>query len=409
MPESDLTHLTPDAAHVGVNIARTIRVVAKLLFDWCGAEQARKEKPETSDRDGTEGISAKSPSYLTTIYFDKLATLYCRLWSRLHDDYQVRYGAGFIQRRGWHGPGQALRINRTEDEKYGMGRNPEDYRRYDWAFTTEVIEKLTPAIGKARGLFKLDRNAWDPKCRVYPQLEGSVWDSWCFACETEKDEALFLDRRELTLTLLISSAIVDLSKEELRAIGTHCSASETCKDIIFNLAEWVRDFDSVLKAIKGTSVPEIEVSALRLVTISYEVWRKSIDNKNAYESAYNKFIKRISTQSALLQAFKAVQASASLIWQNDRVKKYANVSSILFGFSVYCRRVLSILGIIDGLGAQEIAESDEQLTNLKHWCQKKALTLFDYKQVPSKTSTEIVTLFESIRKEIQGEMPEEDL
>ena len=169
----------------------------------------------------------KSQSYLTTIYFDKLATLYCRLWGRLHDDHQVRYGAGFVQRRGWHGPGQALRINRTEDEKYGMGRNPEDYRRNNWAFTTEVIEKLTPAIGRARGLFRLDRNAWDPPCRVYPQLEGSVWDSWCFDCDTAKDEALFLDRKELTLTLLASSAIAGLSKEELRAIGTHCSASET--------------------------------------------------------------------------------------------------------------------------------------------------------------------------------------
>jgi hypothetical protein len=402
MPDSDLTHLTADATHVGVNIARTIRVIAKLLSDWCAADKARKE------RDGAGDRTVGTPSYLTAIYFDKLATLYCRLWGGLHDDRQVRYGAGFVQRRGWHGPGQALRINRTEEDKIAMGRNPEDYRRHDWAFTTEVVEKLTPAIGKARGLFKLDRNAWDPACRVYPQLEGSVWDSWCFDCDTDKDEALFLDRKELALVSLISSAITDLSKAELRAIGTHCSADETCRDILFNLAQWGRDFDSALQAIGGKIVPNIEASIRRLVTVSREVQRKSIDNRSAYETAYSKFIKRISTQATLSEAFRAVQGGAGLIWQDSRVKKYAAVSSTLIAFGVYCRRVLSILGTIGGLGMKEVAEADGQLTDLTLWCKAKALAPFDYGQVASKTTSEVGTLLGSIGSKIRGEMPEED-
>ena len=405
MPDSDLTHLTKDANHVGVNIARTIRVIAKLLLDWSKAESARKARHGVTKGGEVEDSSTKGLPCLSAIYFDKLATFFCGLWNRLHDSNEVRYGAGFAQRRGYHGPGQALKINRTADEEYGMGRNPEDHRRHEWAFTTEVVEKLKPAIGNDRVLFKLEGHAWDPKCRVYPQLVNSIWDSWCSESDIDKDEALFLNQKELIFISVISPAIASLSKQEIRAIGTHCSADETCKDIAFNLAEWDRDFDSVLKAIKGINVPEIRESTLRLVITSSEVRRKSIGNRNTYEVAYNKFVSQIVTEPTLLKAFKAVQADANRIWQDERVKRYASISPILFGFSVYCRRVLFILGIIDGLGAKEIAESDEQLTNLKHWCQNKSLALFDYKQVTFKTSAEIVILFESIRKEIQGEMP----
>jgi len=410
MPDSDLTHLTKDADRFGVNVARTIRVVAKLLLDWSVAERARKDRSGTTDGDEIEDKSAKPLPFLRAIYFDKLTMFYCRLWNRLHDDGQVRYRAAFSQRRGFHGPGQALKIDRPADEEIGMGRNPDDHRRSEWAFTTEVVEKLKPGIGNARILFRLDGDPWNSECKVHPQLEENVWDSWCFANEAEKDEALFLDRKELTLTSVISYAVASLSKEELRAIGTHCSAAETCKDIEFNLGVWQREFDSILKVMKGKSDPGIAASGLRLVTTSREVHRKSIDNRNAYESAFKKFLGHVNTQSAIVDSFRAAQNEASRIWQDERIKKYANISPTLIAFSVYCRRLLFTLGKIKRLTPREIKESDELLMSLKIWSQKKGIILSDYTVVKSKTDSEVALMLQTIKKEIMMEMPEnEDL
>lgn len=408
MSDTDLMHLTKDADRFGVNLARIIRVIAKLLLDWSVAEHTRRDKGVTTDGGEIDDKSAKPLPPLTAIYFDKLAMFYCRLWNRLHDDGQVRYRAAFSQSRGFHGPGQALRIDRPADVKIGMGKNPDDYRRSEWAFTTEVVEKLTPGIGNARILFRLDGDPQSAKCRVYPQLEENAWDSWCFPSEDEKDEALFLNRKELTLTLAISSAVASLSKEELRAIGTHSSADETCKDIEFNLVAWKRDFDSILKVLEGSSVQRIEASGYRLVTTAREVKRKSIDNRSAYESAYRTLIQCLVTQPAVLNSFKAVQDDANHIWQNERIKKYANISPILLAFSVYCRRLLLFLGKIKQLTPKEIEESNELLTSLKLWSQKKALILLDYAVVKSKKDSEVAIMLQGIKKEIMREMPENE-
>jgi hypothetical protein len=408
MSDSDLTHLTKDADHFGVNVARTIRVISKLLLDWSLAERARKDTRGMADGAEIGDKSNRPLPYLRAIYFDKLAMFYCRLWNRLNEDGHVRYRAAFSQNRGFHGPGQALKINRTEDEKIGMGKNPYDNRRSQFAFTTEIVEKLKPGIGNARILFRLEGDPWSAECKVNPELEENVWDSWCFASETDKDEALFLNRRELTLTSSISQAIASLSRAELRAIGTHCSASETCKDIKFNLENWKIAFDHVIIGLERNDSQDVESYSLRLVTLSQEVRRKSLDNRKDYESAFKKFTTSVTAVPALLNSFKAVQKEGDQIWQNPSVSEYANIAPVFLSLSLYCRRILNITGRIVRIDKREVQESDECLIDLKSWCAQKNFTLIDYQQAKSKSEPEITLMLKSLKEKVLLQMPNED-
>jgi len=408
MSDTDLTYLTPDAARFGANIARTMRIIAKLLLDWSAAERSRKDKDKIKDNNRVKAESCRSLPCLKAIYFDKLVMFFCRLWNRLHEDDQVRYRTGFIQRRGFHGPGQALKINRTEDEKIGMGKYPYDYRHNQYAFTIEIIEKLKPGIGNARSLFRLDELPWSAKCKVYPQLEDNMWDLWCFNKKTEKDDTLFLNPKELTYLSVISSALTNLSSMEIRVIGTHCSAIETCKDIEFNLAAWKKYFNSILEAIGEQGKEEIEASISRLVTTSREICRKSIDNRDVYKNAFEKYVQRISAYQVIMDSFKAVQNDVNSIWQDERIIKYANISPILLALSLYCKRALYVLKKIKKLGIKEIKESNKYLINLKNWSQKKGLTLLDYEVLKNRTNSKIVEMLQNIRNEIMREMPDKE-
>jgi hypothetical protein len=410
MPYTDLTNLTKDADRFGINLARTIRVIAKLLLDWSVAERTRKENKMTMDGDEIRHRPNKPLPPLTAIYFDKLAMFYCRLWNRLHDDSQVRYRAAFTQKRGIHGPGQALKIDRQADKSIGMGKNYGDYRRNNWAFTMEVAEKLKPGISNAQILFRLDGAAWSADCKVYPQLEENVWDSWCCLGKDENDEVLFLNQKEQTLMIAISSAIASLPREELRAIGTHSSADETCKDIEFNLNMFETDFDFILKVMQGSSMQDIEASAYRLVTTAREVKKKSIDNRKVYENAYKILTNNLATHPVILNTFIKVQYDANHIWQNERIKKYANIAPVLLEFSVYCRRILFILGKIAKLKPKEIKESDELLNSFKAWSQGKGISLFDYTMVKSTIESEVASKLQVLKEKIMLEMPgNEDL
>lgn len=399
---SDLTRFTPDEKDFGVSIARTLRIIARLLFDWSAAERRRREKsPEIM------GKSLGEDPYLKTIYFDKLVTFFCRLWNQLHEKGYVGCRSGFYELRGFHGPGQALKINRLKDEEIGMGRHPEDIREGPYAYITEIIEKLDPGIGY-RKLFKVEGSPGNPECKVYPQLDGSLWDSWCFKTKDEndnisEDKELFLRKRELAYVLEISSSLSQLSSEEIRAIGTHCSATNTCRDIDFNLAKWQESINHILDALI-VNIDEVEYSAHRLVTTSREIQRKSIDNKVAYKNAFTKFFSYLTTPM-VSESFLAAQKNASDIWGDDRVLKYANIAPILLAFSTYCKRVLSILRRINKLSREEEAESNELFTPLQRWCQQRGLFLLGYELVQSKSNAELGKMLECIKSKIILHMP----
>lgn len=140
MASSDLETITPDEKLSGQNLARTIRLISKIFLDWT-----------TYNPQGNH----KKRSYLKSIYFDKLAEFFCRIWDELSDQKHVRYPSAFPSYQGFHGPGRAIKINRSFEKKLS---EPDDHRLHELAYFTEVVEKLKPSIfGNTRILFKLDK------------------------------------------------------------------------------------------------------------------------------------------------------------------------------------------------------------------------------------------------------------
>jgi hypothetical protein len=164
MHVSDLKHFTKDAGQAGENIARMLRVIAFVLLNWSHSQslrnaekvRSRRKLSKSADRLGIErsDIKEKLPP-IPVISFDKLTTFVCRLWDRLHISGKVRYDSAFLPRRGFHGPGRCIRINRTAEEEINLVNDPNDTRRSRWAFITEIVEKLKPALSDTRVLFKL--------------------------------------------------------------------------------------------------------------------------------------------------------------------------------------------------------------------------------------------------------------
>ncbi len=396
---TDLKQLAPDAAEFGINVARTMRIISKLLLDWSTANCARRNvNKNTNSNNGEEKLIGKLPC-LTAIYFDKLVMFYCRIWDELHDSDETEYRTAFIKNPGIHGQGQTLKINRTADEKIGMGKNPDDYRISENAFITEIVEKLRTSIGDDQALFRLEGESWDFNCRIYPQLTGSSWDLWI------KDQD-FMNAKDLAYLSIISSNIASLSKHEIRAIGTHCSPRETCEDIEFNLYEiWEKSFNTILEILVGNNHGRIDNFIHRLKTTSREIINKSSDNRKKYKDAYEKFIGRIVYNSPIDKVFRKIQESASSIWEDDSVKKYRKISPILFGFSLYCKKVLNILGIVKKLEDKELKDMESFYIKLKDWTDDIPITLFDYESINDKPKSEIVIMLKTVKEKIMIEMP----
>ena len=372
MPVGDIRKLTPDSTVFGENIARTLRILAKLLFDWSSAEQCRRQlrlgggaaqgATTRAVQVAFAGVTGGS-LYLRAIYFDKLATAFARVWNRLHKEGKVRYSAGLITQRGFHGPGQTMTIDRPKEEERALGKDAADYRRNRFAFVTEVVEKLKPAIGNARLLFRLQGKSWDWRCKVYPELDPSQWDAWTANGIPGNGHRAFLVPGELEFVVAISGAIADLDKDEIRAIGTHSCALETCRDIEFNMVAWERNSASLLGCIRNRD-EAASTHAYKLVTTAREVLNKSFVNRQAYERARRKIVQSLSISIYARDAFEGVQDQANSIWEDTRVCAYHAYSSILLAFSTYARRGVAELCLSRPLQERELRESDQAIITL---------------------------------------------
>jgi len=363
MAPSDLSSYTPDEDQFGSNVARTKRIIAKLLLDWTKAQD-----------EGSNGQRTNESLYLTAIYFDKLAGLFCRIWDDLKLQDKVRYPVAFQDQRGFHGPGRAMRINRGEEEL--LGSDPDDYRHHRWAFTTEIVEKLKPSLGNARVLFRLSGPPWKHNCRVYPQIDLSQWESWLVQFPGEAGSVVFLNSIEAEYVSEISRMFCSLNKHELRALGTHSSADETCNDIKFNLRSWQARFHHIYQSLtKKTSSVQLESD--QLVNTTREVKRKSSKNRQAYETGWDKCVSQCRSED-VRSAFLAVQKPSNEIWGDTNVQRFQVVADPILNFSLYIRRGLSELGVVTNLKSREKEESNKSYLILKNPLPNVALRLRDY-------------------------------
>lgn len=407
MPVSDLNRFTPDTARVGENIARTLRIVAKLLLDWSSAEAGRIIERRSQQKGRTSGEHSDVPVLppLTAIYFDKLAMSFCRIWEKLHEQGKARFRAGLWTKQGFHGPGKALKISRSEEEKNWLKEYPDHMQLSDYAFTTEVVDKLKPSLGNARILFRVDGD--DPRsstCKVYPELDGSLWEAWTSEATGQTDESAFLTNSENCLVQAISSALALLDKEELRALGTHCSAQGTCRDIEFNLKAFEKNFGEILRFLREDR-GNAAIAGYRMVTTSREIVRKSGENRAAYDSAIKRVWQAVQAYEDVRDAVRAVHQRANDIWDNERVQAYRNNAHLLLDFSLYCRRGLNELGAREKLSEKEVTESNAGFDRLQGALQGRGGSVWTYKEIATADGRKWAEVLEQLRREILRRMP----
>ncbi|MCJ7777657.1 MAG: hypothetical protein MUP16_05020 [Sedimentisphaerales bacterium] len=401
MSINDLRLFTQDARKAGENVARTIRILAKVFLDWSW---------HNAEHGSPEGVISNKPlPPLRAIEFDKLSKLFWRLWNELHRQRKVRFRGAFLQRRGFHGPGDALKINRKEDEI--LGKDPDDTRHSEWAYTTEIVEKLKPPWSDARVLFRVEGKSCNPKkCKIYPGLDTSLWDSWLSGTVAKDPESQFLTSPEVTYVQAISAVISELSKEEIRALGTHCSANETCGDISFNLKALNNRFNEIIGHLQRCQ-PEVEIdhAAYTMVTTAREILRKSKHNRKIYETARNKCKARLSGLGlqghAVLNAFTAVQYPADSIWKDNFVSEIGKNAQVLVGFCAYCRRGLVSQRAISNLKAREIKEAEKAYKSLRVFAASMNITLPSYKQIESLSGPEWADVLNQVMARIVGSLP----
>jgi len=398
MAQSDLEQFTIDAEEAGRNVARTMRLLAKVQLEWSHAHSSS---------------SRKGPQPLGVIEFDKMVTLFCRLWNQLHDSQMTRYRTAFLQRRGFHGPGMAMKIDRRADEKASLGKDPLDRRRSDFAFATEIVEKLKPALSDTRILFRLDGMAWNPKAKVYPALERSEWDAWISQAESVKPEYRFLTTSEVVYAETISMAMAGLSPKQIRALGTHCCAKDTQKDIQYNTTAWERSFNHFLEGQQDPHDDDnTEQAAYRMVTTSREIRQKSYVNQGEYETAYRKCsqsLASVSSGKAILEAFKAAQQPANLIWQDAFIAEVAKIAQTLLDFSVYCRRGFLARISSSNLKPSEIRESDTAHERLVFVAKKIGGILPMYATIPDMSQTNWTKALSVASNRVLGLLPSSKL
>jgi len=275
----------------------------------------------------------------------------------------------------------------------------------DYAFTTEVVDKLKPSLGNARILFRVDGD--DPRssqCKVHPELDGSLWDAWVSEAAGQADESVFLTNSELCYVQAISSALALLDKEELRALGTHCSAQGTCRDIEFNLKAFDKNFAEVRGFLRERS-GNAAIAGYRMVTTSREIVRKSGENRDAYDAATKKVWQAIQAYRDIQDAVRIAYQRAGEIWDNERVRAYRDNAHLLLDFSVYCRRGLSELGASEKLSEKELAESNEALDRLQAKLSGQVGSVWTYKEIVAAAPQNWADLLELLRREILHRMP----
>lgn len=356
MHNSDLILLTWQDKRFGIVIARTIRVIAKLLYDWC-CEQEKNFYRE-------KGYYPNKRSHLTAIYFDKLAEFYCRLWDQLHVNDKVRDMSGLRSRRGFHGPGRTISINRQKEED-SLGSDPDDSRRHRMAYTTEIVEKLKSSFGNDRILFELKKyEAWDYRCQIHPTIDQTQWDSWILSAGSRNP--LFLTTDELSYVDEISMFLCFLDRKEVRALGTHHTCDETIKNIRFNIGGWKHHFDKVVLLMKD-NICDVGKSVENIVITANEIVRKSGKNRSSYKSARKKILDNVRSQD-IEDAFQALHETDSDIWDNNLIKDFYEFAIQLYNFSIYCRRCLFEFDLLPRkLENREIKESDAVFNELQKY------------------------------------------
>jgi hypothetical protein len=315
---------------VGKQLEYVFRGVCFVLNSWCsfGAATISDEKLVRKGR-----YDKPDKGRLTTIEFDKLLNIVCRVWGEMFQrtgavvfdrmtklsaeeiNGIVRFRPPFQELPGTHGPGQTRTQAASNETRYvvrmlqDLSEEP-DLPPY-FLFEGKDVRKFEEDIGDHEPDERGDPPEFshDPHmCFVRPGLAVSdddiFWDGFT-GCERS-----FL--RDL------AQALKHLGPTEVRALGVHKDQLGTVEEIQRELKWARRERDAIVASLSSGRIAL--QNAAQFQVFAEEALRKARLHKEEYASAHDRMLRELNSSPAVRTAFEAVQKGPFEVWGHDDLK-----------------------------------------------------------------------------------------
>ncbi len=272
---------------------------------------------------------------LDAIYFDKLANVPARLLRAAPHVLRSRPGEvpsiPYEERNGRHGPGQALSTHRP---------NEPIARR----FLISILADLQQILGSF-SYFQVDSFDPDPTSPLVEPVASDYRTRVRVAGPIPQlsQAVSSLPGRAQHLIEEIALPVSQLSTDQLRAFGTHCSATGMGSVLGHQVSRFVSNANEAAKwfrlAAEGDSeeavcagIAHAANSGEAMLICAGEIHRKLAQNPDHYEHAFDVVDTTLQTGTDCRMVFDAVYEHREAIWAGDRVAGLAtDVDPLLYG------------------------------------------------------------------------------
>lgn len=199
----------------------------------------------------------------------------------------------------------------------------------------------------------------------------------------------------------LSYSLEKLNEEELRAIGTHTNAKDAVEDIekefsdvLFHStkAGSMKIIDQCIDALKNNQNPSLIDAIKHLLSYMEEAYRKTIFNKNNYESAFQKlsYSLQIPFKEEFKQVFEKCQSIPKKIWNDELTNSEVyDKSKKAFGLSLVLRYCVQFVN-----NPKKIIKYNKLSLDKQKWHYKQswedAIKLYDNQRVGKYISSYII-------------------
>lgn len=255
---------------------------------------------------------------LTDIEFDKLAHVAQLLWNSLHRRECVSFRSAYGSSNGVHGPGPSLRrTGRTGHIPMLRALNHIQSSLKELGPDIQVLD-LEPYKLRGRTRFRVQPGS--SVAYQASQLSGQLPRSW------QGRDRDYLDQ--------IKDLLSGLSKEEIRALGTHQTNANTISAIEYNVFihlfnRLIAEADAIEALCSDDSVHTAASNLPTLESVIDEIGRKAERNRSAYESGWNKLVNAVDAgNSEVRAAIEDVFSKPHLLWDR-KVREWLPIESVM--------------------------------------------------------------------------------
>jgi len=347
----------------GVQFERTFRAISFLLHEWY--EYQSRDRSKLIGSVESQGHHHRNRE-MRSIPFDKLVTLWARLWNNayaLHDVLQlesqnaaalngyVTFPCPMTEVAGKHGPGRAIfdGVHAPEFIISVLHKLQEDDIIHYFSIPPPRDADDTTPRGSAPPTH--------PETTIRPALPIT-------------DRRAYLDRfttREVDLLVDLANAIKRLDTSEIRALGTHENRDKTVAAIKFEFRALKKR--GILESIRSAIAINAPFAAPAQDWLEYaeEAHSKAHSNRDAYESAWGTVDAELSDDEAK-SVFRFTQATSSEIWDAPKIKALCLLASKSLAVARYFRLVS------EGLEGGD-RKLDDRLQTASAECQEFGISL----------------------------------